>query len=140
MSRRIHWIIIHQSASSNPKHDNPATIERWHRDRGFSEVGYHFLIDSKGILHKGRDENKIGAHTLGNNRGSLGICLLGLFDKSNPDRQPTPAQFKTLEILLIDLCSRHDLKKSDILGHSDLSATLCPGFDLHGWLSSLEWH
>ena len=133
MTRAIHWIIIHQSASNNPAHDNIETIRKWHLDRNFSDIGYHFFINKAGEVFKGRDEDKIGAHVKGHNKSSLGICLSGEGEK-------TPEQLKALEILLIDICSRHNLEKKDILAHNDLSPTLCPGFDLHKWLSGLLWH
>jgi N-acetylmuramoyl-L-alanine amidase len=133
MSRVIHCVVIHQSASSNPLHDNIETIRQWHLDRNFSDIGYAYFIRKNGLVEKGRDEDKIGAHVKGHNKSSLGICLSGEGEK-------TPEQLKALEILLIDICSRHNLEKKDILAHSDLAPTLCPGFDLHGWLSSLRWH
>jgi N-acetylmuramoyl-L-alanine amidase len=131
-TRKINWIVIHQSASNNPKHDNLETIRQWHKERGFKDVGYHFFIKKDGTVSKGRDEDKEGAHVKNHNKGSLGICLSGEGEK-------TPEQLRALEVLLIDLCSRHDLEKKDILGHNDLAATECPGFNLTGWLASRAW-
>jgi N-acetylmuramoyl-L-alanine amidase len=132
--RAIHWIIVHQSASNNPEHDNIETIRNWHmNERNFSDIGYHAFINKCGELFTGRDEEKVGAHTKGHNKSSLGICLSG-------DGEKTPAQLKTLELWLIEKCSKYDLEKKDILGHKDLAPTECPGFDLYGWLSSLNWH
>lgn len=133
MTRKIHWIVIHQSATNNPKHDNIETIRGFHLDRGFADIGYHFFLNKSGEVFKGRDEDKIGAHVKGHNSGSLGICLSGEGEK-------TPAQLKSLEVLLIQLCGKYDLEKKDILAHKDLAPTECPGFDLHGWLSGLSWH
>jgi N-acetylmuramoyl-L-alanine amidase len=132
--RKVNWIIIHQSASNNPSHDDISVIREWHKnERNFSDVGYHFFIRKNGEVQKGRDEDKVGAHCKGHNSGSIGICLSGEGEK-------TPEQLQALEILLIDICSRHELEKKDILGHFDLAATSCPGFDLHAWLSSRNWH
>jgi N-acetylmuramoyl-L-alanine amidase len=132
--RKVNWIIIHQSASNNPSHDDISVIREWHKnERNFSDVGYHFFIRKNGEVQKGRDEDKVGAHCKGHNSGSIGICLSGEGEK-------TPEQLQALEILLIDICSRHELEKKDILGHSDLAATECPGFDLHAWLSTRNWH
>jgi N-acetylmuramoyl-L-alanine amidase len=139
MARKINWVIVHQSASSNPAHHNLETIEKWHKARGFAEIGYHFLVHPDGTIIKGRDENKIGAHCKNHNKDSLGICLLGLFDIADPEKQPSEAQLNSLEILLIDLLSRYDLNRGDILGHRDLAPTLCPGFDLDAWLKTREW-
>jgi N-acetylmuramoyl-L-alanine amidase len=130
--RNIHWVIIHQSASNEKSHDDISVIKQWHLARGFSDVGYHYVIKKDGTVQKGRDENTIGAHCKGHNNSSIGICLSGEGEK-------TTAQLKALEILLIDICGRHELEKKDILAHGDLAQTACPGFDLHGWLSTLEW-
>jgi N-acetylmuramoyl-L-alanine amidase len=155
--RKINWIIIHQSASNHPEHDNIDTIKQWHLDRGFSDVGYHYFIRKDGTIEKGRDESKKGAHVKDHNSSSLGICLSGegntekekqlIAKEKDPEKlkkmikvHPTEDQLKALEVLLIDICSRHDLEKKDILGHKDLAPTECPGFDLHGWLSSRGWH
>jgi N-acetylmuramoyl-L-alanine amidase len=148
--RRVNWILIHQSASSNPAHDDISVIRKWHTERGFTgpdgisgnndDIGYHVFIKRNGDIQRGRPEEAIGAHCRNHNAGSIGICLSGHFDKKDPKRQPTPEQFKALEILLIELCQKYDLEKSDILAHEDLAPTECPGFDLHGWLSSLSWH
>jgi N-acetylmuramoyl-L-alanine amidase len=133
--RKVNWIIIHCSASDIPAHDNIETIRKWHMDeRNFSDVGYHFFIQKNGVVEKGRDEDKVGAHVMGHNKDSIGICLSGKTDF-------TAMQFKALEILLIDLCGKYELEKMDILGHSDLDGKkTCPNFDLAAWLSSLSWH
>lgn len=132
MSRNIHWIIIHQSASNIKEHDDISVIKGWHLLRNFSDVGYHYFIKKNGEVQKGRDESKAGAHVKGHNSASIGICLSG-------DGEKTPEQLKALEVLLIYLCSKYELEKKDILGHNDLAATECPGFDLHAWLSGLAW-
>lgn len=133
--RTINWVILHCSDSDIPAHDNIETIRKWHMDeRNFSDVGYHYFVQKNGVVIKGRDEDKIGAHVKGHNKDSIGICLSG-------KEEFTDAQFRSLEILLIDICGRHDLKKMDILGHSDLDDNkTCPNFALSEWLSSLSWH
>ena len=131
--RKITAIVVHQSASNNPKHDNIETIQRWHKERGFTEIGYHFFINKAGVLFKGRDIQKAGAHVKGHNASTIGICLSGEGEK-------TPEQLKTLERLLSELGGKYGLEKQDILAHNDLANTECPGFDLHAWLSKLNWH
>lgn len=151
--RSIKMIVIHQTGSSLAAHDNIETIREWHTMRGFvgadgvtgthDDVGYHYVILKNGAVKRGRDEDTVGAHTKGYNTPSLGVCLCGLGGAKNKEgkeiEHPTEAQKKALEILLIDICSRHDLEKKDILPHSDLGKTECPGFDLHAWLSGLGW-
>jgi N-acetylmuramoyl-L-alanine amidase len=134
MSRTIHWIVIHCSASSLPAHDNIETITQWHLERGFRTCGYHYFIKSDGTVQIGRNENERGAHVAGHNTASIGICLSG-------EHKFTDAQFKSLETLLKDICKRHDLEKQDILGHFELdNKKTCPNFDVHKWLSGLNWH
>jgi N-acetylmuramoyl-L-alanine amidase len=131
-SRNINWVVIHQSASNNPAHDDISVIRKWHLDRQFSDVGYHYFIKKNGEVQKGRDESQKGAHVQGHNSDSIGLCLSGEGEK-------TPEQLRALEILLIDILGRHGLTKKDVLGHKDLAATECPGFDLSAWLDSLPW-
>ena len=134
MSRKIHWIVVHCSDSDIKAHDNIETIREWHHERGFSDVGYHYLITKDGAVHPGRSESVIGAHVKGHNSGSLGICLSGR-------RDFTAEQFRALELLCLDITQRHELDKKDILGHSDLDGgKTCPNFDLHKLVSSWEWH
>lgn len=130
--RKINWIIVHQSASNNPKHDNIETIRDWHTSQGWSDVGYHWFINKAGGVYAGRDESKVGAHCKGHNSDSIGICLSGEGEK-------TTAQLVALENLIINICTRYNLSKDSVLGHNDLAPTECPGFDLHGWLKSLSW-
>jgi len=131
--RLVNKVIIHQSASNNSSHDDINVIRSWHKERGFNDVGYHYFIKKNGEVQIGRSEESVGAHCKGHNFDSIGICLSGLGEK-------TTDQLDSLEVLLIDICSRHDLEKKDILGHKDLAATECPGFNLHGWLATREWH
>jgi N-acetylmuramoyl-L-alanine amidase len=132
VSRHVNLIVIHQSASNNPAHDNVETIEKWHRERGFKKIGYHYFISKNGTVFNGRKEDEVGAHTKGHNSYSIGICLSGEGEK-------TATQLNALEILLIDVCSRYGLEKASIVGHKDLANTECPGFDLKSWLKSRDW-
>lgn len=98
--RKITKIIVHCSDSDNPKHDNVETIRQWHSERGFTgpdgvrgthdDIGYHIYIDKFGMLRAGRPLGKAGAHTVGHNADSIGVCLGGREEFS-------PAQFTALE-------------------------------------------
>ena len=133
--RKINCIIVHCSDSDIPDHDNIETIRNWHvKERNFSDVGYHYFIQKNGTVEPGREEHRVGAHCQGSNSNSIGICLSG-------KNEFTKDQFKSLELLLIEICGKYDLEKKDILGHCDLNkGKSCPNFDLHGWLSGLPWH
>lgn len=132
--RRIDFIGVHCSASDNPAHDNIETITKWHKQRGFSSIGYNAFITKDGKVHKGRPEDLIPAHIKGFNKNSLGICLSGL-------NNFTEAQFISLEKWLKTKCQQYNLEKKDILGHCQLDKNkTCPNFDLHKLISSWEWH
>ena len=74
--REIKQIHIHCSAT---KTDNisASTIRRWHLQRGWSDIGYHYVIGLDGKIEAGRPVSKIGAHAKGYNKTSIGICYIG---------------------------------------------------------------
>ena len=119
--REITKIILHNSDSDNPAHDDISVIDRWHKERGWKGVGYHWFITSKGKLQYGRPIGDIGSHVLGHNRDSLGICLHGR-DKFHP------AQFGTLRKLLESI--NFVIRVDKVYGHRDFdSGKTCPNFD-----------
>lgn len=87
----INEIIIHCSAADTPQ--TVTTIDRVHRKKGFHCIGYHFIIDKKGTIFKGRPVDYIGAHCKGHNKRSIGICLMGL-------NKMTPRQGEALRWLI----------------------------------------
>ena len=68
-------------------------IQRWHVDRGFLTIGYHFVIAPSGRIYAGRPVDRIGANVLGHNRGTVGICLMGDFRHE----RPTAAALRSLD-------------------------------------------
>jgi len=112
-------------------------IRRWHVvDRGWKDIGYHYVIDRDGEIAQGRAETTIGAHTAGHNRGTIGICLLGGFGSSETDQFSdhfTPAQDQAVRDLISDIQSRTLIKK--ISGHNEYAAKACPGFNVTRWLA-----
>ncbi len=119
--RAIDRVFIHCSASDNPKHDNVETIRQWHKERGWSDIGYHFYIDKLGQRFKGRDIEKIPAAQVGHNKGSIAICLGGL-------NNFTELQKGSLVILCEQINKAHN---GDITfhGHCEVSPKTCPNFD-----------
>ena len=75
--KRTSRIILHHAAASVC---DAKTIHAWHLGRGFSGIGYHFLIRKNGTIERGRAENLVGAHAAGNNSNSIGICFEGNFE------------------------------------------------------------
>jgi N-acetylmuramoyl-L-alanine amidase len=134
------FIIIHHSATIQ---GDVATFDRNHKARGFRKVGYHYVINNgtykaDGLVEVGRTEYEDGAHCKpdGMNFKSIGICLVGDFDKT----KPTPAQMASLEKLVKDIMARHKIPPFKILGHGEVAATNCPGknFDMTAFRKRLE--
>lgn len=97
-------------------------IHKWHTDNGFGGIGYHFVIRKNGVIERGRGEDLIGAHCLNQNHDSIGICVVGDFNKQSEVPQ---AQLFSLKELVAMLCKKYPIK--NIYGHRDLRATTCPG-------------
>jgi N-acetylmuramoyl-L-alanine amidase len=127
--RNINKIIVHCSATPEGRDVSVDEIRRWHVDeRGFSDIGYHWIITLNGTLEKGRHESKSGAHAKGYNRNSIGVCYVGGVDADmKPKDTRTEAQKETLRCLLEDLKERYPQAK--IIGHKDVSSKSCPSFD-----------
>lgn len=111
-------------------------IKRWHvQERGWSDIGYHYVITRNGIVVKGRPLDKIGAHVKGHNTGTIGICLVGGKGSSANDMFKdhfTPEQDYAIRKLIEDLSERFDTI-TKISGHNDYAAKACPGFKVTEW-------
>ena len=119
--RKITEIIIHCSATPEGRDYTVDDIRRWHKQRGYSDVGYHYIVYRNGILAQGRDVNIIGAHASGHNAHSIGICYIGGMsaDNTRPEDTRTLRQKGRLLSLLVDL--RKLYPNARIVGHRDLS-------------------
>ena len=113
-------IIIHHSASDDV---SAPEIHQWHRDIGYSGIGYHFVIRKYGTIERGRPLEKIGAHAGSEaNFDSVGICLTGNFVGQEPEIEQLEALLS-----LISYLEEHYEKKLTILRHCDVYPTVCPG-------------
>lgn len=148
--RNVNLIVIHCSATPNGRAVSVEDIRTWHRDRGFTDIGYHYVVLAKGVLAAGRPIEQAGAHVAGLNAHSVGVCMVGGTggpDKWNPG-QYTHAQWDALKSLVQAL--RLQFPGSSVVGHRDLSPDidhdgvvephewikLCPSFDVATWLAS----
>lgn len=118
--RTIKRVFLHCSASDNPSHDNIKTIEAWHKERGFTNIGYHFYIDKLGRQFKGRDIEKTPAAQVGHNMATIAICLGGLKDFNL-------LQLDSLKRLCEDIKAK--LPHVTFHGHCEVSAKSCPVYD-----------
>lgn len=139
MKRKINKIIVHCSATPPRMDIGVEEIRRWHKERGWSDIGYHYVICRDGHVEAGRDVEKAGAHTKGHNRDSIGICLIGgVDDEGKPCANFTNAQWGSLASSLRfirALCGDNALP---IYGHNDFTdKKACPSFDVGEWLAKM---
>lgn len=127
--RKITEIIVHCTATPAGRAVSVKEIDRWHRARGFKGIGYHYVVGLDGEIMKGRSEDETGAHCIGHNSRSIGVCYVGglTADGSKPADTRTPQQHAALLTLLKQLRERYP--SATIHGHRDFAAKACPCFD-----------
>ena len=109
-------VIFHHSLSDFGDVD---IIGKWHNERGFEGIGYHFVVPVEGRFQHGRNIRMIGAHALGKNKDSIGVCIVGDFNLYEPNSH----QINECARLYHDLCRAYS-KTLNIEYHHEL----CPGF------------
>lgn len=131
--RKINKIIIHCTATPEGRDYTVAQIRDWHvKGNGWSDIGYHFVIDRNGTVHKGRPIEKIGAHTTGQNATSIGIAYIGGITndgKKTPKDTRTPAQRVALVNLVKELKATFG-ENVTVHGHNEFAAKACPSFNV----------
>lgn len=135
--RVINEIIIHCTATPEGREVKVTEIRRWHVQRGFSGIGYHYIIHLDGTVETGRPLERVGAHCVGHNSASIGVCYVGgvASDGKTPKDTRTAAQNVALAKLVRDL--RAKFPKVTIHGHTEFSAKACPSFDVQAWLKTI---
>ncbi len=128
--RKITQVIIHCSATPEGKDYTVEDIDRWHRDRGFDCIGYHYVIYRDGSVHKGRDVAKIGAHCKGQNANSVGVCYIGGMTADNKQAKDTrtPQQKAALRALVAQL--KQEYPGIAVHGHNEYANKACPCFNV----------
>lgn len=127
--RTINEIIVHCTATPEARECTVTEIRRWHIQRGFSDIGYHYIIHLDGRVEEGRNIDIAGAHCTGHNAHSIGVVYVGgcAKDGKTPKDTRTEAQKAALAALLIDL--RKLYPSASIHGHRDFANKACPSFD-----------
>lgn len=139
--REIRQIFLHCAATPEGKDFTVKDIDTWHRQRGFNEIGYHYVIYRDGTVHEGRKLEKIGAHATGHNTYTIGICYIGGMDKNNknPKDTRTPEQRFALFKLVMELCDKFLLKPDNVYGHCEVANKACPSFDMDTFRKELKY-
>ncbi len=128
--RNIREIIIHCSATPEGRNYTVEDIRRWHRQQGWSDIGYHYVIYRDGTIHEGRHVDIAGAHCVNHNAHSIGICYIGgvASDGKTPKDTRTLTQRAALLSLLNEL--RQLYPNAKIYGHRNFDPRkACPSFD-----------
>lgn len=133
--RQIKKIYVHHSASRRVK-TKTWMIKKWHvEDNGWSDIGYHYVIEGEGQVVLGRPVGIAGAHVKGDNKHTIGICVVGNFEREEPHEK----QLEALDLLLRGLMAVYELERKDIYVHREHSraSTDCPGTNLLAYVD--EW-
>lgn len=126
--RKINEIIIHCTATEFGFPVTKDDLYQWHvKERGFSEIGYHYVVHSNGHISFYRSLLKPGAHCKGHNKYSIGIAYVGGLINGMPCDTRTFPQKESLNYLIESLCNRFPITK--ITGHNEYSNKACPCFD-----------
>jgi N-acetylmuramoyl-L-alanine amidase len=139
--RRIEQVVVHCAATRPTLDVGVKEIRQWHRQQDWSDIGYHWVVRRDGTVEAGRREELVGAHVLGHNQHTIGICLVGGLDSTGePAPEFTPEQFASLRVLLTEILARYDLPDEAVLGHRDFPGVskACPSFDVRQWWRTQE--
>tara|TARA_R110000823_G_scaffold293075_1_gene411885 strand:- start:470 stop:892 length:423 start_codon:yes stop_codon:yes gene_type:complete len=138
--RKIDSIILHCSATREGQDVSVETIREWHIKRGWSDIGYHYVIYLDGSVHEGRPVERMGAHCKGKNKGTIGICYIGGVeaDGKTPKDTMTEEQDTAMVNLILAIREKYrDYGKIRINGHNEFAAKACPSFSVpkkYDWL------
>lgn len=126
--RTINEIIVHCTATRAGQRFTVNDVRRWHLESGFNDIGYHFLVLLDGTIQSGRPLEKAGAHCVGHNKNSIGVCYVGGLDsEGKPCDTRTTEQKASLLWLLKDL--KKQFPHAVIHSHRDFANKACPCFD-----------
>lgn len=149
-TRRIDAIFLHCTATPEGKDYSVDTIRSWHTKpvsaggRGWSDIGYHYVIYRDGSIHLGRDVNKIGAHVADHNAHSIGIVYVGGCEATKnaagkyPSKDTRTTQQKEALVRLVNaLLQLYGLKKTQVYGHYQYANKSCPAFKIEPFRNEL---
>lgn len=134
--KRAKYIILHCSGTDVMAFNDINIIKQWHQARGWRTVGYHFFVTANGEVQSGRkldedmiiEKDEVGAHALGFNDESIGICMHG-------NQFFIPQQFRAQAKLIEDLKKQFGLTNDAVIGHNEIPSAkkqgkTCPNYDV----------
>lgn len=133
--KETRYLIIHCAATRANQNVTFADIKRWHtQERGFIDIGYHWVIERDGKITQGRPLESWGAHCKGQNGKSIGVCLVGGLDDNNkPENNFTRIQMRMLKLLIAGMKALYD--GLEVRGHNHFAIGRdCPCFPVEVWL------
>lgn len=130
-------IFVHCSATKASMNVGLREIRQWHKEQGWLDVGYHFIIRRDGTIEEGRPVDVVGSHVKDWNSRSVGVCLVGGIDeKGHFEANFTPAQMFELRGLLQTLLAKYPGAK--LMAHHEAAPKACPSFNLNRWWTKNE--
>lgn len=135
--RPLDKIILHCSATREGQHITVETMRQWHLKRGWKDIGYHYVIYIDGSVHEGRPIEQVGAHTSGQNTGSIGICYVGGVDKDGKTPKDTLNELQETAMVNLIKALREEYGDMTLHGHNEYAAKACPSFKVYekfNWL------
>ena len=128
--RAINKIIIHCTATREGDDISVSTIRKWHLARGWSDIGYHYVIDLKGNINAGRPIELMGAHTKGQNKYSIGISYVGGVESDGKTPKDTRTNAQKDAIIRLVKKLKGCYPDVTIHGHNEFSSKACPSFNV----------
>ena len=128
-NRRITEIIVHCTATPEGRPTTIAEITKWHKQRGFSTIGYHYVVMIDGVVCNGRDVNTIGAHCVNHNSNSIGVCYVGGLEYNGKKAKDTRTASQKYALLMLLKKLKALYPNAKIYGHRDFANKDCPSFD-----------
>ena len=127
--RKVTLIVLHCDGIRPNQHNSVKKIDAYHKSKGWKGIGYHFWVNRQGQVFTGRRLDEVGAHVVGHNKHSIGICYEGGLDSAgNPADTRTPQQVRALRELVERMHAY--FPNALIVGHHDLNPMKpCPCFD-----------
>ncbi len=128
--RPINKLIIHCSATPEGRDVKTKEIKKWHLNNGWADIGYHYVIELDGEVVEGRPVELVGAHCVGQNKFSIGICYIGGMNKSMSKPKDTRTEEQKESIIKLIKKLKDSYGDLTVHGHNEYSNKACPSFDV----------